>query len=163
MNTRRNAKMNRLALLLVLILAGCGGGNNNGNRGNPAPPLPPPPPPPPPVMCEWDDTIPADDPACVEPPTNCELSIEWVNPTHDVNENELAPDALIAATATFFRIPEAPREAEFIHGLDAYILNFRFVGGEESIDIQYYVWLTVSNEHGESDPSNQVEKICEPI
>jgi hypothetical protein len=33
-----------------------------------APPIDPPPIDPPPVPCEWDDTIPADDPGCVEPP-----------------------------------------------------------------------------------------------
>jgi hypothetical protein len=127
-------------LVLLAILAGCSGGSSGGK-----PPIEPPPPPPPPP-----------------PPTNCQFSVTWVNPTQDINDNELGPTDLIAASAFFFRVPEAPREAEFIYGLDAYTLNFTFVGGEESIDITYYVWLTVSNEHGESDPSNQVEKICEP-
>ena len=158
--------MIKYALLLVVVLAGCGGGNSGGSGGKPPAPVPPPPPPPPPpVMCEWDDTIPADDPLCVEPPPPppppCQLSVSWVNPTQDMNDNDLDVDALTGATVYFFRIPEVPRDIDMVHAAEAYTLVFTYVGPPEDTGVPFYVYMTVTSEHGESDASNEVTKDCQ--
>lgn len=149
-----------LTLVVPLFLAACGG---SGGKGS-APPIVEPPPPPP-VMCEWDDTIPADDPACVEPP--CEYTVTWENPTEREDGTLLDPDELVAATVYFFRLPEAPREHEFVLGeIPPYVLRFTHVTGPENRGIQYFLHMTVSNLDAdgnpqESEPSNQVTKTCE--
>jgi len=79
----------------------------------------------------------------------------------DVNGNQLGPTALTAATVYFFRIPEEPRDTEMQHVADAYTLRFTFIGAAENVGIKYYLSLTVTNDYGESDQSNQVERTCE--
>lgn len=226
-----------LVLASSILIFGCGGGNNNG--GNIDPPAPPPPPPP--VMCEWDDTITEDDPACVEPPRcewddtiyaedplcveppvcewddtiyfddpgcvepercewdstiyfddplcvepdpcpydptiyiddpacveppPCELTVEWVNPTEDIDNEPLDPDELVAATVYFFSVPETPEAVDMMHAAEAYTLMFTYMGPWEDRDRSYFIWMTVSNldidgNPQESDVSNQVEKVCQ--
>jgi hypothetical protein len=123
-----------LVLFIMLIMVSCGG----SDRPKQPPVIIPPPPPPP-----------------------CELSVEWVNPTEDTNDNPLGANDLIAATVYFFRIPEEPREADMIHAAEAYLLGFTYVGPPSDTGIQYFIWMTVSNENGESDESNQISRICE--
>ena len=55
--------MRWLLFVLIVTLAACGGSGHKKEE---------PTPPPPPVMCEWDATILASSPLCVEPPAQCE-------------------------------------------------------------------------------------------
>ena len=72
-------------------------------------------------MCEWDDTILADDPDCVQLP--CVFTLIWDLPTEDVWNYPLDSDELVAATLYRFRIPEEPRAIDIVRGeLPPYVL-----------------------------------------
>ena len=157
--------MYRAIIVVLFLIAGCGGGNPSGTATTP--PIVVPPPPPPPPMCEWDDTIPADDPACVQP--DCTFTFEWTNPTHREEDEDgvshpLEVDELKAATLYQFRIPmAAPEEADvIIDAGDPYTVMYTVLGIAPG---DWWFTMTVSNTDIDgnlqaSDHSNETMKHC---
>ncbi len=92
------------------------------------------------------------------PPQPCDHTVRWQNPMFDVDENPLGPTDLKHATIYVGRIPNAPdNELEYIVVMDAYNLAWTL---REQPPGTYWVRLTVSNEAGESDKSNQTSFTC---
>ncbi len=135
-------------LFFLLFLVACGGSSS---------------PPPKPATCPWDFTKTVDDPDCVEPlpsppPVTCDHTLQWINPTEDINNNPLPEGSLTKATIYVGMIPMAPEEElEFIVGVDAYIVMWTIADQPEGL---WYYRLTVSNEYGESDFSNEASATC---
>ena len=146
-----NNKVSLGAILLFSLTTGCGGGSNK------SPPI---------IMCEWDPTIPANDPACVAPPVVCDVTLTWTNPTHrEVNANGvkvlLEPTDLAKLTIYAGRIPNAPdNELAFVMDVsEVYSLMWTMA------DIESGVWwfgATVTDTlDQESNRSNETSKVCE--
>ena len=119
------------SLPVLVVLASCSKGG--GGRA-PVPVLPPPP-----------------------EPVVCTHTLQWVNPTEDVEGRLLDVDELTAATIYMFSIPMAePEEATMQIGTDPYLLTY-----QHRVDPGlWYYRMTVSNEQGESEHSNEVSKEC---
>jgi hypothetical protein len=124
-------KLTLIVMLLVIIaMAGCGGGSNA-----PAPPpaVPPPviaPPPPPPAA-------------------TCTDTLSW----------QLDPSDTGDLTHGHLYVTLIPLVEEFVAiiQVDAYVLQYVRSDVPEG---HHYYRLTVTNEYGESPPSNTVDKEC---
>lgn len=121
--------------VLSFVITGCGGGGTSQPSGI--------------------ETL--SDTANPPSPLSCTHTLTWENPTENVDGWPLDSDELTAATIYVFVIPMAePEEAELQIGENPYVLvHTRTVQAGT-----YYYRLTVSNEAGESDHSNEVEKSC---
>jgi len=97
-------------------------------------------------------------PPAPEPPITCSWTLSWTNPTEDVDDKPLDPTELLTATLYTASIPLAPTEQTMqVPNIPPYVLAW------ELRDITvgtYYYRLTVSNDAGESDKSNETIKEC---
>jgi len=115
-------------LLLAFFLVG---GCGSGNSNVPPPPL---------------------------PPSVCDHTLRWTNPTEDVDGFPLEAGELTKLTISAGMIPMAPtEELVFTMDIDAYILMW--VIKDQPAGLWYYR-ATVSNEWGESDFSNETTRSC---